>query len=214
MTDAFSALFPPAFIPLALAHFVALLSPGQDFFLIVGHAVRQRLRGAAYICVGIAFGNAVYILLAVAGWAGLKQFPLLYRAIEFTGACYLLRMGYCLLKSSRSSGKIRPDGEEALSFGRRDQFRKGLLSALLNPKNAIFYLTLMTGILGQAATLPQQAAAGVWMVSVVLLWDLGLAAGISATPVQKLLKARIPLIEGVAGIVLGALAFGIFSRFV
>lgn len=30
-----SVLFPPAFPALALAHFVALLSPGPDFFLLV-----------------------------------------------------------------------------------------------------------------------------------------------------------------------------------
>ncbi len=31
-------LFPSAFLALALAHFVALLSPGPDFFLLVGYA--------------------------------------------------------------------------------------------------------------------------------------------------------------------------------
>lgn len=40
-------LFPSAFLALALAHFVALLSPGPDFFLLVGYAARYRLRGSA-----------------------------------------------------------------------------------------------------------------------------------------------------------------------
>lgn len=39
-------LFPSAFLALALAHFVALLSPGPDFFLLVGYAARYRLRVA------------------------------------------------------------------------------------------------------------------------------------------------------------------------
>lgn len=39
--------FPSAFLALALAHFVALLSPGPDFFLLVGYAARYRLRGSA-----------------------------------------------------------------------------------------------------------------------------------------------------------------------
>lgn len=34
-----TTLFPPAFPALALAHFMALLSPGPDFFLLVGYAV-------------------------------------------------------------------------------------------------------------------------------------------------------------------------------
>ena len=64
-----STLIPAAFPALALAHFLALLSPGPDFFLILGHAVRHRLRGALYICLGIALGNALYICLAVSGWS-------------------------------------------------------------------------------------------------------------------------------------------------
>lgn len=52
-----STLFPAAFPALALSHFVALLSPGPDFFLLVGYAVRYRIRGSIGLCLGIA---AVY----------------------------------------------------------------------------------------------------------------------------------------------------------
>ncbi|HBD81559.1 MAG TPA: threonine transporter RhtB, partial [Leclercia adecarboxylata] len=52
-----TTLFPPAFLALALAHFVALLSPGPDFFLLMGFAARHRMRGSAGLCVGIAAGN-------------------------------------------------------------------------------------------------------------------------------------------------------------
>ncbi len=52
-----TTLFPPAFPALALAHFIALLSPGPDFFLLVGYAVRYRLRGSVGLCLGIAAGN-------------------------------------------------------------------------------------------------------------------------------------------------------------
>lgn len=54
--------FPSAFLALALAHFVALLSPGPDFFLLVGYSARYRLRGSAGLCVGIATGNGVVYL--------------------------------------------------------------------------------------------------------------------------------------------------------
>lgn len=62
-----TTLFPPAFPALALAHFMALLSPGPDFFLLVGYAVRYRLRGSVGLCLGIAAGNGLYILLVVIG---------------------------------------------------------------------------------------------------------------------------------------------------
>ena len=94
-----SVLFPPAFPALALAHFVALLSPGPDFFLLVGYAVRYRLRGSAGLCLGIATGNGIYILLAIAGWGILRQLPQLFTLIALLGALYLLWIGSLLLRS-------------------------------------------------------------------------------------------------------------------
>lgn len=92
-------LFPSAFPALALAHFVALLSPGPDFFLLVGYAVRYRMRGSAGLCVGIAIGNGLYILLAIIGWGILRQLPLLFTVIELLGALYLLWIGSLLIRS-------------------------------------------------------------------------------------------------------------------
>lgn len=94
-----STLIPAAFPALALAHFLALLSPGPDFFLILGHAVRHRLRGALYICLGIALGNALYICLAVSGWSIMRQVPSLYRILELAGAGYLAWLGFLLLRA-------------------------------------------------------------------------------------------------------------------
>ena len=88
-----STLFPAAFPALALSHFVALLSPGPDFFLLVGYAVRYRIRGSIGLCLGIAAGNALYIVLAIVGWGLLRQAPLLFLLIELLGAGYLLWVG-------------------------------------------------------------------------------------------------------------------------
>ena len=209
MISAFTGIFPTSFGALALAHFAALLSPGPDFFLIIGHALRRKLRGSAFICLGIAAGNAVYIALAIMGWSGLKHSPALYRAMELAGAAFLVWMGVMLFRSSRSRKTWTVGNDRALSPFL--QFCTGAGSALLNPKNAVFYLSLVTVLIGPEASLEQQTAAGVWMFLVVLLWDLGVAACISLPKVQQLLQAKIAFLEAAAGVILIGLALWLFT---
>ena len=220
-----SECVPPSFFALALAHFMALISPGPDFFLVLGHAVRGRLRGAIFLCTGIAFGNAVYIALAAAGWTALRQSPELYRGLELVGAAYLFWLGRAMVRAAAAAGgeqdlegKLfdpafsgpcpakRPVMLPSGALPAWQPFLAGLGSALLNPKNAIFYLTLMTVILGPEVTPVQQLLAGVWMTTLVFAWDAGLAAAVSHSRVRRLLGRQIPLMERLAGWVLMLLA--------
>ncbi len=203
------SLFPSAFPALALAHFVALLSPGPDFFLLVGFAIRYQLRGSAGLCVGIATGNALYIVLVIIGSSALRQFAPLFTAIELLGALYLLWIGTHLLRSRPQTLAITETQQQRPSW--RKQCLLGLASALLNPKNALFYLALMTALLGPDVTLLQQSVSGIWMVLVVLLWDLALVALIGLPAVQQRLSRSVCWIERSAGMVLIVFGVWIFS---
>lgn len=200
------SLFPSAFPALALAHFVALLSPGPDFFLLIGFAIRYRLRGSAGLCVGIATGNALYIVLVIMGSTALRQFAPLFAAIELLGALYLLWIGVHLLRSRPQTLAITSTQQQCPSW--RKQCLLGLGSALLNPKNTLFYLALMTALLGPEVTLLQQSVSGIWMVLVVLLWDLALVTLIGLSTVQQRLSRSICWIERSAGAVL--IVFGVW----
>ncbi len=204
-------LFPSAFPALALAHFVALLSPGPDFFLLVGYAVRYRMRGSAGLCVGIAFGNGLYILLAIIGWGILRQLPLLFTVIELLGALYLLWIGSLLIRS-RPQTLTGADAQSTCpGFGK--QLLLGLGSSLLNPKNALFYLALMTALLGPSVTLLQQTISGIWMTSVVLFWDLLIVMFIGLPHIQRRLTRGILWVERIAGGVLIIFGCAIALRF-
>ena len=209
--DMLTSFFPPAFPALALSHFVALLSPGPDFFLLMGYAIRYRLRGSVGLCVGIAAGNGLYIMLAIIGWGVLRQAPLLFTVVELLGAAYLLWIGSLLLRSRPTTLDVR--SASASRPSRVKQLLLGLGSSLLNPKNALFYLALMTSLLGPAVTLLQQTVSGLWMVSVVFFWDLLLVSAIALPQVQRRLSAIVWRVERAAGAILMMFGLWIIWRF-
>ncbi|MCW2473354.1 MULTISPECIES: LysE family translocator [unclassified Symbiopectobacterium] len=194
-------LFPAHFPALALAHFVALLSPGPDFFLLAAYALRHRLRGSIGICVGIALGNGCYILLAILGGAAIQQAPPLFIVLQLAGALYLLWVGSQLVRSSARTTALTATETHRLP-SLTHQLLLGLGSSLLNPKNMLFYISLMASILGPSVTLIQQTVSGGWMFSVVLLWDIALAAVIGQQRIQQALQRYLYLIERGAGAIL------------
>ena len=205
-------LIPAAFPALALAHFLALLSPVQDFFLIAGHAIRHNLRGSRFICVGVALGNAVYIAIAILGWSSIESFPTIISVIELIGAAYLLWIGWQLSRSQANevvvdATIIKSDVPSALKH-----LWLGLNSALLNPKNALFYISLMAVILGKEVTLQQQAFCGLWMFLAVLSWNLIVASAIGHRHVQQFLSRKIHLFERGAGAVLISFGLGLLIQ--
>lgn len=207
-----SELFPHAFPALALSHFVALLSPGPDFFLLMGYAIRYRLRGSAGLCIGIAVGNGLYILLAIVGWSALRHFTQLFMLIELLGAFYLLWIGSQLLRSRPRALSAQEAQRHCPTW--RKQLLLGLGSALLNPKNALFYLALMTALLGPNVTLLQQSVSGVWMMMVVLVWDLAVVSLIGQPAVQQRLSQSVWWIERSAGGVLMMFGLWIFWKLI
>ncbi len=127
-----------SFLSLALAHFVALLSPGVDFFLILTNSTKYGKFEGIITSVGIAFANLFYILLALFGITLIKDNPLIFLIIKIFGALYLLYIGILLLKSKKR--ELFKDKIEK-KLVKKDIFKFftiGFLSAILNPKNSIF----------------------------------------------------------------------------
>lgn len=50
-----------------VAHFLALISPGPDFLMMVRSALRNSRRRAIGMALGIALANGIYIVLCIIG---------------------------------------------------------------------------------------------------------------------------------------------------
>lgn len=199
------------FFIIAGAHFLALLSPGPDFFLIVRSSLVHGARVASGVCVGIAVANAVYIGLAVGGVTLLQSVAELYLLLKWVGCAYLAWLGWRLL---RSSGEIAlPDAVgDARSGLWWEELRTGFLSGVLNPKNSLFYASLFSLGFDSGTPFGVQVGYGVWMFFVVLLWDLAVARAIGYPAVVRRFRAHVRRIERLTGGVLVSIALVIAGK--
>ncbi len=94
-------IYLSSFLALALAHFVALLSPGVDFFIILTNSSKYGKLSGIITSVGIALANLVYILLALFGISLIKDNETVFITIKILGSLYLLYIGYLLLTSKK-----------------------------------------------------------------------------------------------------------------
>lgn len=160
------------FITLTSIYFLALLSPGQDFFLIIKHALSHGYQKAWWSCLGIASGNALYIALAYIGHSLLSHYAFVITWIELGGALFLLYLGILLLKAPRAQYTTTSVTHALFRF---KLFYLGLFSALLNPKNILFYFSLLFTIISPSTELSLKCFYALWMVFMLLVWDMSVA---------------------------------------
>ena len=194
------------FLVIAGAHFLALLSPGPDFFLIVRSAVINGARVASGVCVGIALANGVYIGLAISGVAVLQEVAGLFAVLKWAGCAYLAWLGWRFLtvRGEALTPELRDAGRQRGSWWH--ECRVGFLSGILNPKNSLFYASLFSLGFERDTTFGVQLAYGVWMFAVVLLWDLCIARAAGHPPVVRRFMMHVRTVERITGAVLLGIA--------
>jgi len=190
------------FLLIASAHFMALLSPGPDFFLILQAALRLPLRYVFLVCAGIAAANGVYLVVAVMGLETVREMGALMLVLKWLGGGYLVYVGLMLLRAPRRSIDAGAPVSALHVPGVGRQLMVGFLSAIFNPKNAIFYLSLFTVMVSAETPLGIRILYALWMVAVVLVWDMGVAVAFGRERMKRLLDRWVFRIEKVSGLLL------------
>ncbi len=200
------------FFTIALTHFIALLTPGVDFFLILKTMMQTGKQAAKYVCVGIACGNAVilfalYLSLFLLG--KLNTEILVY--LRYFGACYLIYLALQCFKAVKIryeiQPKIDPKRVQMTIQSCSQNFILGLSSSLLNPKNIMFYSTLVILIYSKY-TFIQNLLVCTWMVAVVLLWNLGIVKLLDQKNYANCLQRNVRYLYGISG-----MCFTVFALF-
>lgn len=171
----------------AIAVLVFLALPGPSTFTLLTATGRGGIRAGYTTLAGLLLGDQVLMWLAVAGVAALlKANPLLFHAMQYLGAAYLVWIGLQLLHTQKP-------GARAGMIARRPghHFRQGLLVTLLNPKAIVFYMAFFPLFIDPAThrglpTFTTMAALiallGIAWCSLLILLGHALARRLSAHP--------------------------------
>ena len=124
----------------AAAAFVLVLTPGPNMIYVVSRSVCQGRRAGVISLAGVIGGALVHMLAAAAGLSAiLLAVPVAYEVLRWAGALYLLCLGWQAIGPGASS----PFTPRQLPIDPpRRLFLMGMVTNLLNPKVAVFYLSI------------------------------------------------------------------------
>ncbi|MCX2760876.1 LysE family translocator [Vibrio sp. Sgm 22] len=195
-------------ITLASIHFIALMSPGPDFALVVQNATRHGRQTGLYIALGLSCGILLHSLLSLTGISYLvHQQPTLFAIIQLAGGSYLLYLGFGALKATWQIIQHHDDDSEVVNSkdliltNKRDAFSKGFMTNILNPKALVFFVSLMSSLVPADMSLSGKGFALIILFGLSLFWFSLLAWMLSTKALQKKLHEATVYIDALCGAV-------------
>ncbi len=154
---------------LALVTFAAIAAwtPGPNNTLLMASGVNHGFRQTAPLILGVAIGFPFMIGVVGLGLGKIFDvYPLLYTALKYAGAAYMLWLAYKIATSKR-----REDGD--LQAAPPLTFMQGALFQWVNPKGWMMAITMLSSY-----TLPGEYMTGVVVIVVTaVLMGLTSASG-------------------------------------
>lgn len=179
---------------------LAVVSPGADFAMISRNSFLHGRRAGMLAALGIAISCWFHVFYAVFGLAVMERlFPHFLDIVKIAGAAYLVYVGAttALARPSSGSGEDTGDGHSA-----RQAIAAGLLTNGLNPKTAVFVISLYTQIIGPGRTLAYQLGCGLFISLSHLLWFMGVATFLSRPAIRERVLANQRIFNAAIGAVL------------
>lgn len=197
------------FIALGLIAFLGAVSPGPDFVLISKIALSQNRKAGVIAALGVSVGCLVHISYCLIGIGFLvAQSILLFSIIKYLGAAYLIYIGFQALRAKKEQGVLsglsHSHAQTQPKVNYVSAFHQGFMVNLLNPKGALFFLSVFTQVIDPHTPTFVQLLMGLEMSLIGFLWFSFLTFVLSSSSLKKRLLTVGHLIEKCLG---GALIF-------
>jgi threonine/homoserine/homoserine lactone efflux protein len=125
----------------ALTALIIEITPGPNMTYLAALSLSGGMRTGFAAVAGIAIGLLTYGIIAALGLAAvIDNSPLLYGLLRWGGVAYLLWLAWEAWSSERETSPDATDGTDGEPW---IAFRRGLITNLLNPKAAVFYVAVL-----------------------------------------------------------------------
>ena len=196
-----------SFLVFGAAALLMAVTPGPNMIYLISRSICQGRTAGLMSWAGVVLGFTFHMLCASVGLTALfMAVPLGYELLKFGGALYLLWLAW---QAGRPGARSPFEAKDLPPVPPRELFTMGLLTSILNPKVAIFYLSVLPQFIVPEAgsVLAQSLLLGITQLcigaTVNLLVTIS-AAGLAAWFAHNRLWLAVQ--RYVMGLVLGALA--------
>ncbi len=165
------------FLKVAVAHLLAVASPGPDFAMVVRQSIAHGRRAAVWTSIGIGSAILLHVAYSLLGIGILLMSSrAAFTVVKFAGAGYLAWIGFKAL-ASRPGRELSaaPAGAEAVLSrpaqpAPREAWATGFLTNALNPKATLFFVAVFATVIDPATPKVIQGAYGLWMSAATMAW--------------------------------------------
>ncbi|CAM3129819.1 LysE family translocator [Vibrio rarus] len=201
-------------VTLAGIHFIALMSPGPDFALVVQNSTRYGRQTGIAIAFGLSIGILIHSILSLTGISYLvHSHPGLFFVLQLMGGSYLLYLGISgfkgIIQHIRFPSANQKSGADFTISSKKHAFTRGLTTNLLNPKALVFFISLMSTLVPASMSLQGKLTALFILWSLALFWFCSLAWALSTQRVQRALTRLSIYIDGVCCLLFSIIGFTI-----
>jgi threonine/homoserine/homoserine lactone efflux protein len=191
------------FITIAVAHLVAVASPGPDFAIVLRQCVSNGRQAGLWTSLGIALGILLHVSYCVLGVGVLlSSSPGLFLVVKLLAAVYLVFLGVRAIQASLRTPELATSAAARQAHTPKNWVLTGFLTNGLNPKATLFFLALFSVVIDIQTPVLAQAFYGLYLSLATFAWFALMSLVLGITRIRDLLLRSGMWFERVMGGVL------------